>query len=132
MNSDEILAQYNSHSYNNISTTIMFLEGPMTEEQLQEVDEVVDLEEYARAGRKPPKAKQYRIRVDRDRFVVNVSQMTGRQILELAGKQPPERFRLDQKLHGGQAVKIELAEVVDFTTPGVERFMTLPLDQTEG
>ena len=104
----------------------------MTDELQQEVDEVIDLEQYARAGRKPPKAKQYRIRVDRERFVVNASEMTGRQILELAGKQPPERFRLDQKLLGGQTQKIELNQVVDFTTPGVERFMTMPLDQTEG
>lgn len=104
----------------------------MTDELPQEVDEVIDLEEYAHADRKPPKAKQYRIRVDRERFVVSVSEMTGSRILELAGKQPPERFRLDQKLRGGQTQKIELDQVVDFTTPGVERFMTMPLDQTEG
>jgi hypothetical protein len=94
--------------------------------------DVIDIEEYAKAGKKPPKAKNYRIRIDKDRYVVNVSEMTGRQILELAGKNPPERFRLDQKLHGGQTKKIELTEVVDFTAQGVERFMTLPLDQTEG
>lgn len=99
---------------------------------LQEESEVIDLEEYARTGQKPPKAKHYRIRVDKQNFVVEVSEMSGRQILELAGKQPPERFRLDQKLHGGQTKKVELDEVVDFTTPGIERFMTLPLDQTEG
>lgn len=94
--------------------------------------DVIDIEEYAKAGKNPPKAQSYRIRVDKERYVVKVGEMTGRQILELAGKNPPERFRLDQKLHGGQTKKIELTEVVDFTTPGVERFMTLPLDQTEG
>lgn len=94
--------------------------------------DVIDIEEYAKAGKKPPKAKNYRIRIDKDRYVVQVGEMTGRQILELAGKNPPERFRLDQKLHGGQTKKIELTEVVDFTAQGVERFMTLPLDQTEG
>ena len=95
-------------------------------------EDVIDIEEYAKAGKKPPKAKNYRIRIDKDRYVVQVGEMTGHQILELAGKNPPERFRLDQKLHGGQTKKIELAEVVDFTAQGVERFMTLPLDQTEG
>lgn len=99
---------------------------------LQQESDVIDLEEYARTEQKPPKAKRYRIRIDKQHFVVEVSEMTGRQILELAGKQPPDRFRLDQKLHGGQTKKIELDEVVDFTTPGIERFMTLPLDQTEG
>jgi hypothetical protein len=39
---------------------------------------------------------------------------------------------ISQKLRGGQTKRIDLDERVDFTTPGVERFMTLPLDQTEG
>jgi len=95
-------------------------------------NEIVDIEEYGRAGKQPPQGKRYRIRIDREQYIVEVSQMTGRQILELAGKRPPERYRLDQKLHGGQSRKIGLDEMVDFTTQGVERFMTLPLDQTEG
>ena len=99
---------------------------------VQEDFDTIDLEEFAKTGQKPPKGKRYRIRVDRDFFVVNESEMTGRQILVLAGKNPPERFRLDQKLRGGQTKKVELDEIVDFTTPGIERFMTLPLDQTEG
>jgi hypothetical protein len=39
---------------------------------------------------------------------------------------------ITQKLRGGEVKKIGLDEEADFTTPGVERFMTLPLDQTEG
>jgi hypothetical protein len=45
---------------------------------------------------------------------------------------PPERYRLDQKLRDGTIKKIELNDVVDLTLPGLERFMTIPLDQTEG
>jgi len=52
--------------------------------------------------------------------------------LQLAGKTPPEQYMLSQKLRGGQTRRIALDARVDFTTPGVERFMTLPLDQTEG
>jgi len=95
-------------------------------------DEVVDLEEYARSGRTPPKAKTYRIRIDKTKYEVSVPSMTGRQILTLAGKTPVERFMLSQKLHGGQVKPIGLDDVVDFTAPGVERFMTLAKDQTEG
>jgi hypothetical protein len=58
--------------------------------------------------------------------------MTGRELLVLAGKSPPERWTVSQKLHGGQTRQIGLDDVADFTEPGVERFMTLPLDQTEG
>jgi hypothetical protein len=95
-------------------------------------DEVVDLEEYANAGKAIPKARHYRIRIDKTKYVVDVPSMTGRQLLLLAGKKPPERFRIDEKLKGGQTREIGLDEPVDFTKPGVERFMTLPRDQTDG
>ena len=91
-----------------------------------------DLEAAAKAGRVPRRAKRYRLRVDRERFVVEKPKHTGREILTLAGKVPAERFLLTQKHAGGRAEKIELDEVVDLHKPGVERFMTLPKDQTEG
>lgn len=96
------------------------------------VDEVVDLEEYAKSDRKPPRARRYRIRIDKQHYEVSVLAMTGRELLNLAGKTPATNYMISQKLRGGQAKRIGLDEKVDFTTPGVERFMTLPLDQTEG
>jgi hypothetical protein len=97
-------------------------------------DNAIDLEQYAKDGRPVPQHKegtQYRIRIDKIQRVVSVPQMTGEQILGLAGKSSAG-YRLDQKLRGGQTKKIESTDVVDFTTPGIEKFMTLPLDQTEG
>ena len=96
------------------------------------VDEIVDLEEYAKTGRKPPKSKRYRIRIDKNHYVVEVSAMTGRELLNLAGKTPATNFMISQKLQGGEAKKLGYDEKADFTQPGVERFMTLPLDQTDG
>ena len=96
--------------------------------------EVIDLEEYAKADRQVPPHRpgvSYRIRIDKVQKVVGVPEMTGAQILGLVGK-TPDRFRLDQKVRGGAPRKIEPTVVVSFTEPGVERFMTLPLDQTEG
>lgn len=106
----------------------------MGENLITETDtgEIVDIEEYAKAGRKPPKAKSYRIRIDKNQYVVNVSEMTGRELLNLAGKVPATNYLIYQTLHGGEPRKIGLDEKVDFTTPGVERFRTLPLDQTDG
>lgn len=103
-------------------------------EVLEEVliEEIIDLEILAKKDEKPKKAQKYRIRVDKDYFIVHSSEMTGREILTLAGKNPPERYRLDQKFKGGRTKKVELDEIIDFTTHGLERFMTLPLDQTEG
>lgn len=97
-----------------------------------EEPDIIDIETYAKEGKEPPKGVRYKIRVDKETYTVSVSQMTGQQILELAGKSPVTQFRLDMKLHGGATNKIELTTIVDFTTPGIERFMTLPLDQTEG
>ena len=90
--------------------------------------EEVDIEECAR----PPKAKRYRIRVDDRYFVVTEPRMTGRAILLLAGKTPPESYILTQKIRGGGLHTVELGEVVDFTKPGIERFNTLPRQVQEG
>lgn len=81
---------------------------------------------------KPPKAKKYIIRVDKTKITVEVTTMKGRQILERAGKTPAEQYKLTQKMHDGSAKTIGLDDEVDFTEPGVERFMTLKRDQTEG
>lgn len=94
--------------------------------------DIIDLEEYGKAGKTPPAGARYRIRIDKKKYDIEASAMTGRELLELAGKEPAERYRIDQKLRGGQTKQVGLGERVDFTTPGLERFMTLPLDQTEG
>lgn len=105
----------------------------MTNEHLPELEEL-EIEEHAKKGGKDPAplAKRYIIRVDKTKYTVNQPSMTGREILELAGKVPPEAYKLTQKLHGGAAKTIELADPVDFRAPGVERFMTMKRDQTEG
>ena len=103
-----------------------------TAEVVVEADEPVDIEACAEHGHETPRAKRYAIRVDRQRHVVDRPAMTGREILTLAGKNPATRFRLDQKLRGGQAKKVGYDESVSFCAPGVERFMTVPLDQHEG
>lgn len=97
-----------------------------------DANEVIDIETYAKEGRTPPPGKHYRIRVDKLHLDIESPAITGREILRRAGKQPVERYRLDQKLTGGRTQKVELDQTVDLTTPGIERFMTLPLDQTEG
>ena len=94
-------------------------------------DEIVDIEEFAKSGRPVPRDRRYRIRIDREHFVVDEPCLTGREILKLVGKTPTE-FMLSQKFRGGEVKKIEPDEKVDLTRPGVERFMTLPLDPTEG
>lgn len=95
------------------------------------VIENIDLEEHAKSGKKPPRARRYRIRIDKEYKEVEAPGLTGRQILNLVGK-TPEGHLLSQKFHGGRVDPIKADQYVDFTTTGVERFQTLALDPTEG
>ena len=102
------------------------------ENQKQNKIEVIDIEVYAKEGKKVPHGCHYTITVDRQKYTVEVECMTGREILLLASKNPPERFQLNQKIKGGKVIKIGYDQTVCFTEPGIEKFMTIPLDQTEG
>jgi hypothetical protein len=96
------------------------------------LDETIDLEEYARLGKKPPLARGYRIRVNGDAFVVQEPVVTGRQILTLAGLVPVENYTLRVKMAGEKPRRVGLDEKIDLRRPGVEKFKALPRDQTEG
>jgi hypothetical protein len=96
------------------------------------LDEIVDLEEYARLGKRPPLSRGYRIRINGEAFVVHEARPTGREILTLAGLLPAENYTLRVKLAGEKPRKVELDERVDLRHPGVEKFKALPRDQTEG
>lgn len=100
--------------------------------QDETIHDVVDVEEYGKRNEKPPKARKYRIRINKQHYTVDVSQLTGREILALAGKTPVGSYKLQQKLHGGQVNVVQPNDVVDFTAPGVERFQWFPLTETEG
>jgi len=97
----------------------------------EELVDEVDVEEFVKAGRPVPRAKRYRIRINRDHFTVTVPEMTGREILALVGL-TPEKATLSQKFRGGAAQPVGPDEVVSFVGAGVERFMTVPRDSTEG
>lgn len=97
----------------------------------EEVIDLIDLEEWAKAGKKPQRAKRYRIRIDKEYRIVEVSAMTGAEILGLVGK-TPQTHMLSQKLPGGQIEPVQANQTVHFDGPGVERFQTLARDPTEG
>ena len=98
------------------------------------MNEIIDLEDFSKGkpNEKPEKGKKYQIRVDREKYVVNTESLSGKEILELAQKMPFSRFQLNQKFRHGLVKKIEYDASVDFTEAGIERFMTIPLDQQEG
>ena len=96
------------------------------------LDDVIDLEEYAKLGKRPPLAKAYRIRINGDSYVVSDPAPTGRELLTLAGLLPAEEYTLRVKFAGQRPRKVELDEKVDVRHYGVEKFKALPRDQTEG
>jgi hypothetical protein len=96
------------------------------------IDTIVDIEEYSRTGKKPPRARHYRIRIDKKQYVVDTPHPTGRELLTLAGKTPPEKWILRQIFRNGPAVPIGLDQKVDLTTAGVEKFSTMPKDIADG
>lgn len=96
------------------------------------LDEIADLEEYARKGERPPRCRGYRIRINGERYVVNQASISGREILQLAKLVPPERYTLRIKVAGQPPRRMDLDEVLSLREPGVEKFKALPRDQTEG
>lgn len=78
------------------------------------------------------KEEYYKIVVDREQFRVRQECMTGREILILAKKNPPEKFQLNQRFKDGKVIKIGYDQKVRFSEPGIEKFMTIPLDQIDG
>ena len=100
-------------------------------EEILILEELIDLEQWAKVGRKPQRAKRYRIRIDKEYKVVDVHSMTGREILALVGK-TPEKYLLSQKFHGGVVEPIKPDQIVEFHRHAIERFQTLALDPTEG
>ena len=76
--------------------------------------------------------RELKVQIDKKYFKAPNSLMTGYDVLHLAEKLPPDNYAIYLKVEGGQPERIGLDETVDLSRPGVERFVTLPLDQTEG
>jgi hypothetical protein len=104
----------------------------MTENEIPkeiEIVEMIDVEEYARLDKKPTHAKKYLIRIDHEKYEVHKSELSGREILDIANKKPAECYLLFQKIKGHEHLKkIELNEEVDLKKPGIEMFETKQFD----
>jgi hypothetical protein len=99
---------------------------------IEVIDEIIEIEVYVKEGRKPPLAKGYVIRVDKQKITVQKHELSGREILTLAGKLPVDNYILRQIFRGGQSSVVGLDQVVDLHRHEIEKFKTLPRDQTEG
>lgn len=78
-----------------------------------------------------PKEK-YKFKVDNQVYETEHQLLSGKEILEISGHTPADRFRLDMQLKGGASRKISLNEEVDLSDSGIEKFFTIPLGPQEG
>ncbi len=96
------------------------------------VIDIVNIEEHGRHNRPPPHAHRYKVKVDHAYFVFDHRFVTGRELLERAGKTPVTKYEIEKRMHGGHYVAVGLDERVDLGEGGIEVFETFPLDETEG
>jgi len=96
-----------------------------------DIVEIVDIEVFAKDNKKPPRAKKYKFRIDRDPFTVDHHILTGEKLFELAQK-APNAWRMHQKLHGGHMKEVTVTDKIDLGEPGIERFVTMELTQGDG
>jgi hypothetical protein len=89
------------------------------------VDEILEIEEYGKSGRHPPRATGYRVRVDKEHLLFHQEWVTGREILEAAHRTPPEKYILREVFVNAPPVKIELDEKVHLRRHGLEKFRTM-------
>jgi hypothetical protein len=100
----------------------------------EDMEQIIDIESFAKEGKEIPTGPKirYQIRIDGERYLMDKRHPTGRELLIKAEKTPPDGYRVDQKLRGGATKEIKLDQEVDLAAPGVERFITIPRDPTEG
>lgn len=117
----------NNHTDAEVDVRVTHRDG----HEVIEVD-IVDVECCGRENLPPPPAKRYRVKIDREYYVFERRVVTGREILERAGKVPVTRYELEMGLHGAGFVAVEPEEPIDLGRPGIEVFQTFPLDEQEG
>ena len=89
--------------------------------------------EHNLSGGSPDSAPRlYRIQIDKNHYETANPDPTGRELLELAGKVPPNQFNIYLRVVGAPPKHVKHDQHIDLRNPGVEKFVTLPLDQTEG
>lgn len=112
-----------------IAALIKLLTGELN--IIDDTNEPIDVEVLLKAGLPIPTGKRYKITVDGKKIIINEFGPTGKEILASVGKNPSQ-FELIQKFSLGRTESVEADERIDLRTCGVEQFVTIPLDQTNG
>ena len=91
----------------------------------QEKNDIINIEAYAKQGKKPKFGRAYIIKVDGQYYQVKKSTITGKKILVLA-RRPSDEYYLQEKLKDGTRRRINPDQSVDLVEdPCPERFETI-------
>lgn len=98
---------------------------------VNETDEPIDVETLLKAGLPIPSSNKYLVKIDGKKVIISQFGPTGKELLAAVNKDAT-KFELIQKFTLGRTEKVEINERVDLRVCGVEKFVTIPLDQTNG
>ncbi len=88
-----------------------------------------DIENLAQEGHLPT-GSQLRIRIDGEYYLIDDPIVTGRQLLNLADRNPVEEHLIYYLTPAGVLEDLSLEEKIDLRTHGVERFLTFNSDRS--
>jgi len=93
----------------------------------------VDIEEYGKQCKEVPPAHHYKIRIDKDHYIVKGPVVTGKQLIELTKKTPVSHYDVFA-FYSNQPKpkKIGLDEEVDLLQKCLIRFVLQPREQKDG
>gem|GEM_PF-862904 len=109
-----------------INSIINKMQKETNNSDAQDANEVIDLEIYAKSDKKPPVGKKYKVKIDDEYFIFDHHIVTGKEILEKAGKTPVECHTLYKKLKHCDFEKIDMKEKIDLAEHGIEHFVIKP------
>ena len=126
-------AAASAHGRHGHSEEVVVVTEVVVVEDGEIVEEIIDIEEYVRSGRTPhPRARGYMVRVDKQKYLFDRAKVNGRDVLEKAGKLPPEKYILRQVLKGGALEKVELDQKLDLALHSIEKFKTMLKNAQDG
>ncbi len=79
-----------------------------------------------------PKHGLYKFKVRENVYETEKQYITGHEVCEIAGLIPPEKYKLDLKMHGNQYREVKLDDPINLEEPGIEKFTYITRDQHEG
>lgn len=104
----------------------------LIEEAEELLDEVIDLESHSKTGKRAPRAKGYKFKVNDEVIVSPTPVVTARDALTKANLTPPDNYNVRLKVAGQKPEAISLDVPIDLRRPGVEKFRAIKTGQSEG